>query len=319
VRERATRLFSGIERLWNTSKLVALMLVFVFIGLCLWAIFRPQSPGVSIGMLGLVAGIMSVRPKMHILEKIAWICILIVFAVLEVRAIRRGDEANREIQERQNQQFSAIADDLKASINNSASQYHSTISHIDGVLTRTEEVDTLAQRSLENITGGKSYVALIPDVAYSDDEITFSVVNRGTYMLTGASVLIATQGVFWPGVRGIFMDAVSKRLELPTLHPGERMVIDRRVELPPNRPEGDIQRIYVTIGGPNFSTEEYLEFKRAGKDQKNQDAWQYKYTIYRLLPYRLYKPGEKVSKDPILEQTDWTTENDPKYPVPKPK
>jgi len=270
-------------------------------------------------MLGLVAGVMGIRPKMHILEKMAWICILIIFAVLEVHAIRRGDEANRLIQEKQNQKFNSIANDLQASINSSASQYHSTISHIDGVLSRTEEVDTLAQRSLENITGGDSYVAVIPDVAYCGDEITFSVVNRGKNMLTGASLLITTQGVFWPGVRNLLMDAVSKRLELPTLHPGERMVIDRRVELPPNRPDGDVQPLFIVVGGPSFSTEEFLEFKKTGKDQRQQDAWKYKYEIVRVLPYHVYKPGEKVMKDPILEQTDWTTENDPKFPVPKPQ
>jgi hypothetical protein len=313
------KLFSFIETLWNESRVVAWLLVLVFIGLCLWATFHAQSPGVSIGMLALVAGIMSVRPKMHIIEKMAWISVLIVFAILEVHAIRRSDEANRQTQDRQNQAFNDIANGLKASMNNSAGQYHSTISHLDDVLTQTEKVNKLAQKSLENITGGNSYIAMIPEVAYSGNEISFSVTNRGKSILTGASVLITTQGVFWPGVRSQLLDAVSKRLDLPTMHPGERMVIDRRVELPPGRPEGDVERIYVTIGSPNFSTEEFLEFRRTGKDLKSADAWQYKYQIVRILPYRLYRPGEKVRKDPILEQADWTTENDPKFPVPKPQ
>ncbi|MGA3263965.1 MAG: hypothetical protein ABSC47_07960 [Terracidiphilus sp.] len=234
-------------------------------------------------------------------------------------AIKRSDQEARDYRDAQNRAFNEIANGLRASINNSTKQYDSTISHLDDVLTQTEKVDKLAQRSLENITGGDSYIAVIPDVAYSGNGISFSVTNRGKSMLTGASVLITTQGVFWPGVRSQLLDAVSKRLELPTLHPGERMVIDRRVELPPGRPEGDIESIFVTIGGSNFSTEEFLEFRRTGKDLKSEYAWQYKYQIVRILPYRLYKLGEKVRKDPILEQTDWTTENDPKFPVPKPQ
>lgn len=262
---------------------------------------------------------MSVRPKMHFAEKLAWVMVLIAFAVLEVRAIKRSDQAAKADRDAQNQKFGEIANDLKASISKSAAQYDSTILHLEGVLTQTEKVDRLAEKSLENITGGDSYIAMIPDVAYSGNGISFSVTNRGRSILTGASVLIATQGAFWPGVRNQLLDAVSKRLELPTMHPGERMVIDRRVELPSDRQEGDIERIYVMIGAPNFSTEEFLEFRRTGKDLKSADAWQYKYQIVRILPYRIYEPGEKVRKDPILEQTEWTTENDPKFPVPKTK
>jgi hypothetical protein len=179
----------------------------------------PQSPGVSIGLLALAAGIMSVRPKMPLREKLIWVFVLIAFAVLEVRAIRRSDQEAREHRESQNRAFNQIASDLKASIANSAGQYRSTIEHVDGVLTQTENLNALAKTSLENITGGDSFVAMIPDVAYSGDEITFSVINRGKNILAGATVLITNQGVFWPGVRPLLMDAISKRLELPTMHP----------------------------------------------------------------------------------------------------
>ena len=258
---------------------------------------------------------MSVRPKMWFREKLLWVFVLIAFAILEVRAIKRTDQEAREYHESQNRAFNQIAGDLKASIANSAGQYHSTIEHVDGVLKQTENLDTLARNSLENITGGDSFIAMIPDLAYSGDEITFSVINRGKSILAGATVLITSQGVFWPGVRPLLMDAVSKRLALPTMHPGERMIIDRRVNLPTDRPDGDVERLYITIEGPNFSTEEFLNFRKTGHDSTGRDAWEYEYSIVRRLPFHLYRSGQKVVKDQLLERVSWTTQWDPMFPI----
>jgi hypothetical protein len=248
-------------------------------------------------------------------EKLIWIFVLIAFTILEVSAIKRSDREAREYRDSQNRTFDEIATDLKTSIANSGGQYRSTIALVDGVLTRTEKLDALARKSLENITRGDSYIAMIPDVAYSGDEITFSVINRGRSMLAGTSVLVASQGVFWPGVRPLLMDAVSKRLELAAMHPGERMVIDRRVELPSGRPDGDIERIYVMIEGPNFSSEEFLDFRKTGRDSAGRDAWEYEYNIVQQLPFHLYKPGQKVTKDPVLERATWTAQWDPMFPI----
>lgn len=300
---------------WDRSKSISWGLPLSGVCGVLITTLWPQSPGVSIGLLALAAGIMSVRPKMPFREKVIWVFVLIAFAILEVRAIKRSDQEAREYRDSQNRAFNQIASDLKASIANSAGQYHSTIEHVDGVLTQTEKLDTLARTSLENITGGDSFIVMIPDVAYSGDEITFSVINRGRTILAGATVLITNQGVFWPGVRPLLMDAVSKRLELPPMHPGERMVIDRRVNLPAGRPDGDMVRIYITIAGPNFSTEEFLNFRKTGHDSNGRDAWEYEYSIVQQLPFHLYKPGQKVLKDPVLERTSWTTQWDPMFPI----
>jgi len=83
--------------------------------LALWAGFWPRSPGVSIGLLALVAGIMSVRPQMRPAEKAAWVFVLVAFAVLEVHAINRGDEENKTIRDGQNEVFKGIADGVKKS------------------------------------------------------------------------------------------------------------------------------------------------------------------------------------------------------------
>ncbi|WP_158819233.1 hypothetical protein [Granulicella sp. S156] len=104
-------------------------------GLSLWFILHPQSPGVCIGLLALVAGIMSVRPDhMHIYEKVAWIVLLISFTVLEVRAIGRSDKDNQEARQRQNEQFQRIANGLSDSIRTGNEQFKATTSGISTTL-----------------------------------------------------------------------------------------------------------------------------------------------------------------------------------------
>ncbi|HEV2646819.1 MAG TPA: hypothetical protein VGU46_10690 [Acidobacteriaceae bacterium] len=82
------------EHYWNHSHAIAWVLGVLGAVLVTWAALRPQPPGVSVGLLALAAGIMSVRPKIHPSEKAAWMVFLIAFAVLEVRAIEKSDNQN---------------------------------------------------------------------------------------------------------------------------------------------------------------------------------------------------------------------------------
>lgn len=258
---------------------------------------------------------MSVRPKMHPAEKFTWVAVLVVLACLEVRAIGRSDKANQQNQANQNQEFRDIADGLKTALTSGNLQYQSTISHVNAVLDQTKVVNGLAERSLNNITGGDSYLTLLPDMAYAGDEISLSVVNRGRNVLAGASLLITTSGAWTPGMRPMMLEQISKTVLLPTMHPEERIIIDRRIVLPPDRPDGDIQRRYITVQGPNFTTEEFLNFRKNGHDSTGKDAWEYEYEIFQKQPFRLYKPGQKLQKDQLLERAAWTKQWDPRFPI----
>src|SRR5579859_5025714 len=95
---------SRAERFWKESRLLAWALVLLGMCAAVCTYYFPQSPGVSIGMLACVAGIMSVRPDMHIAEKLAWIVVLVAFTTWEVRAIYRNDATNIQDLMRQNEQ-----------------------------------------------------------------------------------------------------------------------------------------------------------------------------------------------------------------------
>ena len=203
-------------------------------------------------------------------EKAVWTLAMFLLVGLEIRTLyldRSEHDADQNLARcRELESFKEIAGELRTSMQSNQAGFSSSIDRVDKVLTETERVNKLAAESLENITGGDAYIAVIPDVALSGDEITFSVVNRGRSILAGASLLITTQGAFWPGVREMLMKAVSQQLQLPPMHPGERMGIDRRATLQRDQAYDPIQRLYVTISAPNFTSEEYLEFRKVGKD-----------------------------------------------------
>jgi hypothetical protein len=172
-------------KIWNESKTIAWICVIAGWTLAAWAIWIPQSPGVSIGLLALVAGIMSLRPEMHIFEKAAWMALLIVFAILEVHAIRVSDEVNRAARDTQNREFSDIANGLKTSMAVSKDQYDSTIKQVNGVLKTTQDVSKITKQSLEDATGGDSFVYIdFPQPVFGFEK------KVGTPPLSGVSVLI---------------------------------------------------------------------------------------------------------------------------------
>ncbi len=111
---RFAGVFAWMKRLWNESSGLALVLVLIAVGLALYSVHTVQPPGVSIGLLALAAGIMSVRPQMHPAEKLAWVVLLVLFSFLEVRAIHQSDKENDARREAQNQQFKSIVQGITA-------------------------------------------------------------------------------------------------------------------------------------------------------------------------------------------------------------
>jgi hypothetical protein len=84
---------SKTERIWDESKPVSWGLVILAMFAAVWASFQPIT-GLSIGLLALIAGIVSLRPRMHFAEKIIWVLLLVIFATFEVVAIKKSDTAS---------------------------------------------------------------------------------------------------------------------------------------------------------------------------------------------------------------------------------
>ena len=270
-------IFSKAENFWKTSKVLPWILVLIGMGLALWVARTGQSPGVAIGILAAVAGVMSVRPpKMHFAEKIAWIVVLVAFTVLEVHSIKVSDKNNENVRNAQNTAFGGIAESLKTSIDTSKTQYTSTITHVDGVLTKTQQVASLAKQSLENITGGNSFAHVTPQVGYSP--VPFSIYNDGPNILTGVSVNVR-KGLIEADNPDTF-DVFGQELEIGTLAPHQLEIVPN-FSIRPHPGKSGLDVYVFTIRAQNFEVEERMLFRRSANQK--QGEWAYKFNLTRQL------------------------------------
>ena len=269
---RTQTFWSEVERYWNESPALAWILLLCGIGVALWASFWPQSPGVSIGILALAAGIMSVRPQMRPAEKFAWVGLLITFAILEVVAIGRSDRANEAIRDRQNDAFNVIADGLEASIKQSRTQYESTINHVNGVLTTTQSVGKLAQENLENVTGGNSYAYVAPTYRMRPT-VTLRMYNHGGQILNG--VILTIIEIQAPSPNGVVnpLPDTSPGIQMGTLPPYADVSVPQALTPHPD-PKAGIAQYLILITEQNGTIIEGLQFK--------VPEWDSREFIYRL-------------------------------------
>jgi hypothetical protein len=311
------------EQCWNRNGVVAGVLLVAGIGFALWAAMCPQSPGISIGLLAAAAGIMSVRPKMQLAEKLSWVVILVTLTVLEVLAIGRNDKATEAIRDAQNLAFKGIADGLNESMTASKGQYKSTIEHVDGVLKTTQAVSSLARENLENLTGGDSYAFVYPDNIIDEGSdpahcrFVLKIHNDGKQILTGVTVKVTRilisapeKGFYFPGQPASVPDLTP--IEIGTLAPHTGRVMPGPPWTPTLRPD-QTGAYLLRITSQNGGFSELLYFKPS----KDNRCLAYKFRVTsRAFGQR--KAGDFPFEGEWLRNVktrDWT---EPTYTLPMP-
>ncbi len=287
------------------------MLVCAGLGLVLLASLKPQSPGVSIGLLALAAGIMSVRPEMHSAEKLTWVAILVVFAILEVNAINRTEADNKSARDDQNAAFKGIADGLKASLDNSKQQYETTIGHVDGVLETTQKVSVLAKENLENVTGGNSFAYVYPKNIGGSNNFRLFVHNEGKQILSGVVVTVVRviSGSAVPGENAFaIMQPEQNPISIGTLPPNEGRSISLPQGLMTPIPRPDRTAHYhIWINAQNPGSSENLDF-RPSKDGRG-----YAYSLVVWKPATGKRRRDDVYSENLwiryVKRRDWTEPN----------
>jgi hypothetical protein len=242
------------ERFWNNNPYLAMVLIAIAAGAAIWTKLNPQSPGFSITLLALGAGIISVRPNMHLIEKFAWVIVLATFTYQEVKAIKQNDLNNQAIRTSQNAAFGVIVDDLKTSIKNSKDQYKQTIDrvnrvsdHVDGAAKKTQQVAEIARTNLLTITGGDSYAFVYPDAIAGSDQQLLKIHNPGDQPLTDVRVTVGEIVVERAaddcddGLQG------HDVIQIGTLAPHEGRIIQGAVFVPHLRPDGTARyQLWIT-------------------------------------------------------------------------
>lgn len=301
------------DRFWNTSRGLAWLLSLCGISVAIWTAFRPQSPGIAIGLLALAAGIMSVRPQMHTAEKFAWVAVLIALAVLEVKAIGRADQQANTERNHQNEEFQHMADGLTQSLKLSEREYASTIAHVDTAASRAQAATETANRAVVNITGGDSYAYVYPDYIDGQDPrvpVNLKIHNAGKYMLTGLQIKIGKveRGSYDPltvlstGIDQLVM--VNYRfVYVGTIAPQEGEIIPNYGFVPDLNADGTAY-YHMYINAQNRGVQEELYLRRS----RNGRSLAYMFTVHT------FADGAHRTTDVLikgrwmryLKQTDWT-------------
>jgi hypothetical protein len=269
------------------------------------------------GVLAVAAVIMTVRAeRLTPAEKRLWILIAFLLFVVEIRAIRRDRaEHDREQTQALKEERANFSDILTQE----QQHFAETIRGLTAVVTQNQQQfgETVKRTNavLANITGGNSYGVVLPliGVGRSDADIPLAIENHGQNILNGVSVTLYDTGIWIAGTHNSILCSVGNRINVGTLYPGERLVLSALIN-----PEQFMQmdagervfRVFVYIAAQNFTSTEYLDFKR-GKENN----WTFRYAVYRQSPsantsVHRKKPGVK---EHLLEAADWSS--NPNEPV----
>jgi hypothetical protein len=241
------------------------------------------TPGFAIGLLAVIAAVMSVHGEMRPWHKVVWMLLIGALLVVEFRAITkdRADFASAEAIRRhqENDSFKAIVDGLKASIAQSQEQFNATME-------KTNQV-------LQNVTGGDAYAVLVPLVGVErlDHRVDLAIQNHGGYILNGVYVTLAKQGAYTPGTAYVIDNALRNRISVGTLQPRSSFRLAEPINPPDYMPHDDQYRLFVYIDTQNFKVVEYLDLRLNG------NHWSYSYEVHR---------ADKA--ETLLEKVDWSSD-----------
>jgi hypothetical protein len=167
--------------------------------------------------MAVAAALMALRPDMSGTEKWFWASVLLLFAVVEMRAIRAERLARDSEQaiaaKDQAKHFQDIADGISGSIAKSDKHFDDTMASVRDLISLGTGISDTANKSFERITGGDAYCFIVPTpVEASPTAYDLSIGTSGKVMLPscdirivenilpGDSPEVATRKFFTPGL-----------------------------------------------------------------------------------------------------------------------
>jgi hypothetical protein len=186
--------FHVLRDAWQHPALGKILLAATGILLCIW-FFKTPPPNYSVIVMAVAAALMALRPHMSGTEKWLWAAGLLLFAVVEIRAIREDraahDREQSEAAKEQAAHFQSIADGINNSITKSDQHFDDTMASVRNLISLGAGISETANKSLERITGGDAYCFLIPmPIEGSATDFDLSVGTSGKVMLPSCDVRI---------------------------------------------------------------------------------------------------------------------------------
>jgi hypothetical protein len=186
--------FLALRDAWQHPTLGKVLLGAAVLLLCVW-LFRTPAPNYSVIAMAVAAALMALRPDMSGTEKWLWAAVLLLFAVVEMRAIRADraahDREQSDAAKAQADHFQSIADGISQSIAKSDKHFDDTMSGVRSLISIGTGISVTANKSLERITGGDAFCFLVPmPVLGSLTDYDLSVGTSGKVMLPSCDVRI---------------------------------------------------------------------------------------------------------------------------------
>jgi hypothetical protein len=174
-----------VHRWWNSAR-AGIPLWICFAMLSVYWIFEVPSPGKAVGVLAVVAGIMSVR-EIKIMGKISWVILLVCLLMTEFRAIDK-DRSDNEVKQRdffnaQQAGFGAITTQATNNFNTTTSGLKSAVEGLSQNLQVASETLLQTAPHAQLVAGPFSVAnAPVPPAMFqagTDYEFDFPYVNNG--------------------------------------------------------------------------------------------------------------------------------------------
>lgn len=298
----------ALERRGWHKKPLSVVLLYVFIAILFYLNGRiappAPAPGVAVAVLAVAAAVMALLGEMGGREKVAWIFLLFGFLGVELYSINTERASQEEIQKEarreQLEHFREIGGGIEASIRQSDEHFKSTIGETNKVLL--------------NITGDSSFAVVVPMNQITRNlptgQIPLAIENHGNFSLTGITVTLYQSGVWIGMTHESVLRSVKDRVNVGTLHSGERLVLDRQI-IPENlmkvddeHGEKNFYRVFVSVSAQNFTVTEYLDFKK-----NNEGHWLFKYKAFHQYPLPKDLHKEHRLPDKLIEEIDWSSDS----------
>jgi hypothetical protein len=247
----------------------------------------PLIPTTAIGFLGFLAVVVAVRAVTP--EHFSWgeriVYILIAFALfaVEMRAIYK----DRDEHDREQAAIRTSEDDARRK---ETDAFAELIKEGRGLLSSVKEIDALAKKSLEDITGGKSFAIITPQVWTAETTIPLSIRNFGEQTLTGVEVTIYGEQ---ENPDKYFVDPIV--IKVGTLHGGAMRLLKETIV--PR--DGHRNSYQLHISAQNFTVVEYLTFRRGKKL-----PWDFSYQVTRQFVKSRTKKETKFGYE-VMATSNW--------------
>jgi hypothetical protein len=206
-------------------------------------------PGIAVGLLALAATLMAVRTDNFThAEKAVWVVICLVLCVVELKTIYRDrDQHDKQQAELQTQEDAARRVERNSFAN--------LLNAEKALFSDTQNIETLAKKALENVTGGDSFAYVAPQRGY--DQIPLIVWNHGDQVLSGVTITIAhTEEPNWG-------DAFYRPIFIGTIGPHDHAPIPNTFLSPKLDDKTGQDNYWIMISAQNGTVSQSLWFRKA--------------------------------------------------------